>query len=118
MNKEQEQQQQQQQQPENVKEVDFSVPQIVNPTTTEVPPPEPKPEEEELPEGWVKHISKKYNKPYYYNEATKKSVWKFEDIPVPKQNILTTIEEKDENEMESKVEENNQTRTIQGTANI
>lgn len=97
---------------EDVKEVDFSVPQIMNPSV------EPKPEEEELPEGWVKHTSKKYNKPYYYNEVTKKSVWKIEDIPVPKQNILTTIEEKDDNEMESKVEENNQTRTIQGTSNI
>jgi hypothetical protein len=44
-------------------------------------------------------------------------VWKFEDIPVPKQTILTTIEEA-ETEAESKVEEKNETRTIQGTANI
>jgi hypothetical protein len=90
-----------------VKEVDFSIPQIMP----------PKPEEPILPEGWSIQISKKYNKPYYYNETTKKSVWKLEDIPVPKQTILTTIEEGDK-EGESKMEEKNETRTIQGTANI
>jgi DNA-directed RNA polymerase II subunit RPB2 len=90
---------------EDIKEVDFSIPQIV--------PILPKKQEEEiLPEGWTKQISKKHNKPYYYNETTKKSVWKFEDIPVPKQTILTTIEEGEE---ESKVEEKNETRTIQAS---
>ena len=90
---------------EDIKEVDFSIPQIV--------PILPKKQEEEiLPEGWTKQISKKHNKPYYYNETTKKSVWKFEDIPVPKQTILTTIEEGEE---ETKVEEKNETRTIQAS---
>ena len=108
-----------------VKEVDFSIPQIVPvlPKDQGLPkeqglPEEPEePKEPALPEGWSKQISKKHQKPYYYNETTKKSVWRIEDIPVPKQTILTTIEEGDV-EAESKVEETNQTRTIQGTSNI
>jgi DNA-directed RNA polymerase beta subunit len=100
--------------PKQAEPVNFDVPQIRKITIQqEQPIPQQQqqqqqqpivPPEPVIPEGWSKHISKKHNRPYYYNATTKQTVWKISDIPVPKQTILTAIEEETETETETKKE--------------